>query len=158
MRVPSSAPAGQAARRRLLAAGAALPALFATRRVAAQVDPLDPQVWVVTGGRRVTPGRVTLTLPDLAENGNAVPMRISVASPMTPADHVRAIHVFSERNPVANVASFHLGPRAGRAEVASRIRLAGTQRVHAVAALSDGTFWSDTREVTVGVPACTEGG
>jgi sulfur-oxidizing protein SoxY len=144
-------------RRAFLAAAAALPVAIASRRVRAQIDPLDPQVWVVTGGRKVTPGRVKLELPALAENGNSVPMRVSVASPMTAVDHVRAIHLFSERNPVRNMASFHLGPRAGRAEVATRVRLAGTQRLHAVAELSDGTFWSDTREIEVSLAACTDG-
>jgi sulfur-oxidizing protein SoxY len=145
-------------RRGALAAGLALPLAVVSRRVLAEVDPLDPDIWVFTGGRRVTPGRVTLELPALAENGNAVAMRVRVQSPMSAADHVTAIHLFSERNPVRRIASFHLGPRAGRAEVSSRIRLARTQRVHAVAAMSDGTFWSDTRDVEVGVPACTEGG
>lgn len=145
-------------RRSALAAGLALPLAVVSRRVLAEIDPLDPDVWVFTAGRRVTPGRVTLELPALAENGNAVAMRVRVQSPMTAADHVTAIHLFSERNPVRRIASFHLGPRAGRAEVTSRIRLARTQRVHAVAAISDGTFWSDTRDVEVGVPACTEGG
>jgi sulfur-oxidizing protein SoxY len=150
--------APRAGRRRALAAALALPAAIVSRRVAAQIDPLDPQVWVVTGGRKVTPGRVTLELPTLAENGNVVPMKVRVQSPMTAQDHVVAIHLFSERNPVRNMASFYLGPRAGRAEVSSRVRLARSQRVHAVAVMSDGTFWSDTREVEVGVPACTEGG
>jgi sulfur-oxidizing protein SoxY len=144
-------------RRSFLVAAVAMPVLIASRRVAAQVDPLDPQVWVVTGGRKVTPGRVTLELPQLAENGNSVPMKVSVQSPMSAADHVQAIHLFSEKNPVRDMASFYLGPRAGRAEVSSRIRLAGTQRIHAVAALSDGTFWSDTREIVVSIAACTDG-
>jgi sulfur-oxidizing protein SoxY len=112
----------------------------------------------VVGDARVTAGRVTLELPPLSENGNAVPLAVSVESPMTEADHVRAIHVFTEKNPLPDVVSFHLGPRAGRANVATRIRLADTQTVVAVVELSDGSFWSDRASVTVTLAACLEGG
>jgi sulfur-oxidizing protein SoxY len=83
-------------------------------------------------------------------------MKVSVESPMTEADHVKSIHLFSERNPVPRMASFHLGPRAGRAEVSSRVRLAGSQRVTAVAELSDGSFWSDSAHVQVTLSACMD--
>jgi len=101
-------------------------------------------------------GRVKLELPELAENGNVVPLRISVDSPMTAADHVDTIYVFSERNPVSNVVRFHLGPRSGRAQVMTSIRLAGTQRITAVARMSDGSLWSGAANVVVTQAACID--
>ena len=122
----------------------------------AQVDPLDPLVRIVTNGAPVRKGKVKIELPQLADNGNSVPIRITVDSPMTASDHVKSIHLYSERNPVPNMANFYLGPRAGRAEINSRVRLAGSQRVTAVAQLSDGTFWSDTAPIVVTLSACLD--
>jgi sulfur-oxidizing protein SoxY len=110
----------------------------------------------VVGSARVTPGKVKLELPPLSENGNAVPLTVSVESAMTEAEHVRAIHLFTEKNPQPNVASFFLGPRAGRARVATRIRLADTQTVVAISELSDGSFWSGSADVVVTLAACLE--
>ena len=102
-------------------------------------------------------GKVRLDLPPLIENGNTVPMTVSVDSPMTEADHVKAIHVFNEKNPQPNVLSVRLGPRAGKAAISSRIRLADSQKVIAIAQMSDGSFWSDEIEVIVTLAACLEG-
>lgn len=110
----------------------------------------------VVGSARVNPGKVKLEMPPLSENGNAVPLTVSVESPMTEADHVRAIHLFTEKNPQPDVASFFLGPRAGRARVATRIRLADTQTVIAISELSDGSFWSGSADVVVTLAACLE--
>jgi sulfur-oxidizing protein SoxY len=121
-----------------------------------QTVPLEGLLQSATRGAAARRGRVRLELPVLAENGNAVPMKVTVESPMTVSDHVKAIHLLSERNPVRNMATFHLGPRAGRAEVASRVRLAGSQRVVAVAELSDGSFWYDVAEVNVTASACMD--
>lgn len=110
----------------------------------------------VTGGAPVNPGKVTLELPPLSENGHLVPLAVRVQSPMTQADHVRAIHVFTEKNPLPNVVSFRLGPRAGRAAVSTRVRLADTQSVTAIAELSDGSFWSVSAHVVVTLAACLE--
>jgi sulfur-oxidizing protein SoxY len=110
----------------------------------------------VTRGAPLNPGKVTLELPPLSENGHVVPMRVAVASPMTEADHVRAIHVFTEKNPQPYVASFRLGPRAGRAVVNTRVRLADTQSVTAIAELSDGSYWSASANVVVTLAACLE--
>jgi sulfur-oxidizing protein SoxY len=122
----------------------------------AQVDPLDPLVQALANGAPVRRGKVTLVLPQLADNGNSVPIRITVDSPMTPADHVKSIHLYSERNPVPNMANFYLGPRAGKAEINSRVRLAGSQRVTAVAKLSDGSFWFDAAPIVVTLSACLD--
>ena len=110
-----------------------------------------------TGGAPARPGRVKLAVPPLVDNGNAVALGVSVSSPMLPGDHVRRIAVFNEKNPQPHVATFHLGPRAGRAEVATRMRLADSQRVVALAELSDGTYWSDSADVIVTLAACLEG-
>jgi sulfur-oxidizing protein SoxY len=110
----------------------------------------------VTGSAVVRAGRVKLDVPPLVENGNTVPMLVSVTSPMTAEDHVRSIHVFVEKNPQPNVGNFVLGPRAGRAQVSTRIRLADSQKVVAIAKMSDGSFWSATVDVVVTLAACTE--
>jgi sulfur-oxidizing protein SoxY len=101
-------------------------------------------------------GKVKLQLPPIVENGNTVPLTVSIESPMTEADHVESIHIFNQKNPQPYVASFHLGPRAGKASVATRIRLADSQRIVAIARLSDGSFWSDSADVIVTLAACTE--
>ena len=110
----------------------------------------------VVGEAPIRRGRVKLDVPPLIDNGNVVPLSVSVESPMTPSDHVKAIHVLTERNPLPNVASFHLGPRAGRARVATRVRLADTGTVLAIAQLSDGSYWSDSAHVVVTLSACLE--
>jgi sulfur-oxidizing protein SoxY len=110
----------------------------------------------VVGTATVKKGKVHLDLPPLVENGNTVALAVKVESPMTQADHVKAIHVFSEKNPQPYVASFYLGPRAGRASVATRVRLADTQTVVAICEMSDGSFWSDSANTVVTLAACTE--
>lgn len=110
----------------------------------------------VVGNATVRPGKVKLDVPPLVENGNTVPLTVSVVSPMTPEDHVASIHVFNEKNPQPNVGNFYLGARAGRAQVSTRIRLADTQRITAIAKLSDGSFWSTTADVVVTLAACVE--
>jgi sulfur-oxidizing protein SoxY len=124
----------------------------------AHVSTTDPLVFSLTKGKAVFPGRVRLELPKLAENGHSVPMTVRVDSPMSAAEHVRAVHLISEKNPVREMASFQLGPHSGRAEVGSRIRLNGSQRVVAIAELSDGSFWSDAVDIAVLEAACTEDG
>jgi sulfur-oxidizing protein SoxY len=111
----------------------------------------------VVGSAPVRVGKVKLDVPPLIDNGNSVALSVAVESPMTPADHVRAIHVFTEQNPQPNVISVRFGPRAGRARLATRVRLADTQTVIAIAQLSDGSFWSDSAEVVVTLSACLEG-
>jgi sulfur-oxidizing protein SoxY len=110
----------------------------------------------VVGEAAVQAGKVKLEIPPLVENGNTVPMTVSVSSPMTPDDYVRSIHVFNEKNPQPNIGNFHLGPRAGRAQVSTRIRLADSQKIVAIAHLADGSFWSVSADVVVTLAACTE--
>ena len=101
-------------------------------------------------------GRVKLELPVLADNGNSVPMKIAVESPMTEADHVNLVRLISERNPERQMAVFHFGPRSGAAEVTSRVRLAGSQTVTAIAEMSDGSQWMDSAHVQVTLSACVD--
>ena len=112
----------------------------------------------ITRGAAVKPGRVSVVMPELAENGNTVALTVSVESPMTVANHVKAIHIVADKNPIARVVTMHLNPRAGRAKVSTNIRLATTQVVTAIAEMSDGRYWSGTREVVVTLAACLEAG
>ncbi len=99
---------------------------------------------------------VSLEAPILADNGSLVPVQIQVASPMSGPDHVTHIYVLSQRNPVTQMAVFHLGPWNGRAEVSTRVRLAGTQQVVALARLSNGEFRYQQMEVVITESACVD--
>lgn len=110
----------------------------------------------ILGNAQPRMGRVNLEISPLVENGNLVPMSVSVDSPMTATDFVKAIHVIAEGNPLPNIVSFYFGARAGRAQVATRIRLQTSQRLWAVAEMSDGSFWQGSAEVLVTLAACTE--
>ena len=110
----------------------------------------------VTGGAVINRGRVKLNVPPLVENGHLVPLGVTVESPMTANDFVSEIHVFTEKNPLPEMISFFLGPRAGRASIATRVRLADTENVVAIARLSDGSWWSDMQFVIVTLAACLE--
>jgi sulfur-oxidizing protein SoxY len=153
----------QATRRRFLidtacvAGGFAVAAVIATGPARATPATMRTAMKNVVGEASVRKGKVTIDLPPLIENGNTVSLTVAVESPMTTANHVKAIHVFNEKNPQPNVVSIHLGPRAGKASVATRIRLADSQRVVAIAEMSDGSFWSDETEVVVTLAACLEG-
>ena len=110
----------------------------------------------VVGEAPVRTGKVRLDIPPLVENGNTVPITVTVTSPMTADDYVKSIHVFNEKNPQPNVGNFFLGPRAGRAQISTRIRLADSQKVVVIARLSDNSFWSVSADVIVTLAACTE--
>ena len=138
----------------LAAAGAA--SLGSVPAAASTPGQMERAIRQVIGEAEVRKGKVTLDLPPLVENGNTVPLTVIVDSPMTKADHVKAIHVFNEKNPQPNVVSMQLGPRAGKAHVSTRVRLAGTQTLTAIAEMSDGTYWSDSQEVIVTLAACLE--
>lgn len=107
-----------------------------------------------TGGKAAADGKVTLAMPEIAENGNTVPLSISVDSPMTADNYVKRVIVISEGNPRPEVATFNFSPRSGVAEASSRMRLAKTQNVIAVAELSDGSFHMTKRQVKVTIGGC----
>ena len=144
-------------RRKLLEAGAGLAALIAVRPALATPDAMKTAIAGFTGGAPVTSGKVTLEVAQLVDNGNAVPVTVRVDSAMTAADHVTAIAVFNEKNPQPDMVRFTLGPRSGKAVVTTRVRLATSQRLSAVARMSDGSFWSGTADVIVTLAACVEG-
>ncbi|MCC6890364.1 MAG: SoxY-related AACIE arm protein [Hyphomicrobiales bacterium] len=139
-----------------LAGGLALTPLLSADPAAATPAAMQAAIKAVVGDAPLSTGRIKIELPPLVENGNAVPLGIAVDSAMSDADHVKSIHIFTEKNPQPHVAVFHLGPRAGSATVATRMRLADTQMVTAIAAMSDGTFWRDDVEVVVTLAACLE--
>jgi sulfur-oxidizing protein SoxY len=151
-------PIEAATRRRFLAvAGGVALAPFLVRRPARGTPAtMAAAIREVVGEAQVNEGKVTLELPPLVENGNAVPMTVAVESPMSAADHVKAIHVFNEKNPQPYIATFRLGPRVGKAKVSTRVRLADSQTVVAIAELSDGSFWSASADMIVTLAACIE--
>jgi sulfur-oxidizing protein SoxY len=107
-----------------------------------------------TGGKEAKAGRVSLDLPEIAENGNTVPLGVSVESPMTEADYVKRVIVVADANPNAGVATFHFSPASGVAEASTRMRLSKTQNVIAVAEMSDGSFYMTKRQVKVTIGGC----
>ena len=145
-------------RRRALAAmlGLATAPFVAGKSANAAIESLAAEIQKVIGTRPLTPGRIELEIPRLADNGHSVPLKITVQSPMSASDHVTSITLLSERNPRPLMATFHFGPRAGKAVVSTRVRLNGTQRLLAIAQLSDGTCWSATAEVVVTESACLD--
>jgi sulfur-oxidizing protein SoxY len=146
-------------RRRFLGQTAAivvLPFGFPFGSALATPEAMAEAIRKVVGDAAVTEGRVTLDLPPLIENGNTVPLVVSVESPMTVADHVKAIHVFNEKNPQPNVFSARLSARNGKATVGTRIKLGDSQKIVAIAETSDGRFWSASADVIVTLAACLE--
>jgi sulfur-oxidizing protein SoxY len=110
----------------------------------------------IVGEAELRQGKIVLDIPSLVENGNAVPLSLSVDSPMSASDHVKGIHIVNEKNPQPQVISVALGPRAGRARLATRIKLADSQKVVAIAEMSDGSFWTASADVIVTLAACIE--
>lgn len=108
----------------------------------------------VIGNKTANEGRVNITLPEIAENGGVVPMKVAVESPMTAGDHVKAVHLFADGNPLPEIANYHFGPHNGKADFALRIRLAKTQKIVAVAEMSDGRVFIARREVKVTLGGC----
>ena len=108
----------------------------------------------IIGGKPTKSGRVHLKLPPIAENGNTVPMTVSVDSPMTANDYVKAVHVVADGNPRPEIASFYFSPMSGKPEVATRIRMAKTQNIIAVAEMSDGTLYRASKNVKVTIGGC----
>jgi sulfur-oxidizing protein SoxY len=136
--------------------GSAIATLLPLVPAHATPETMQAAIREVTKGAKVNAGKVKLDLPPLVENGNAVPLTVTVDSPMTAADHVKAIHVFNEKNPQPHVLHATLGPRAGRAVMSARIKLNDSQRIIAIAELSDGTFWTGGADIVVTLAACVE--
>lgn len=144
-------------RRVLVSAGGLIAFVAAPPATSATPSTMAAAMREALGDLPINDGRVHMEISALVDNGNSAPLIIRVDSPMTASDHVAGIYVFSEQNPSSNVVRFLLGPRCGRAEVRTRIRLAATQRLVAVARMSDATLWSGTAEVIVTQAACIDG-
>ena len=130
--------------------------LLAVHKAEATPAAMQAAIKNIVGNADIGRGKITLDIPPLVENGNTVPLTITVESPMTATDYVKAIHVFNEKNPQPNVIGIHLGPRAGKAKIATRIRLADSQKVVAIAQMSDGSYWTESVDVIVTLAACLE--
>jgi sulfur-oxidizing protein SoxY len=144
-----------ATRRAVVIGGIA--ATIATEQARATPEQKRAAMRNVVGEASVRKGRVQLDVPPVVENGNMVSLVVAVDSAMTESDYVKTIHVFNEKNPQPYVIAVHLSPRAGKAKIATRIRLADSQTLTAVAEMSDGTFWSASADVVVTLAACVEG-
>ncbi len=148
-------------RRRILLAGAAgWPLSFAGPPVRAVVESealAVPAYKAFLNGRTAEGGRLTLDIPRIADNGNVVPVKLAMRGPFSAGAEVRSVHLFSEKNPVPQMAVFHFPVPTSRIEIESRVRLAGTQRLAAVATLADGRLFSAWADVTVTVSACLDG-
>lgn len=122
----------------------------------AKKEDADEAIKKIIGGAPIKDGKVTLTIPPLVENGNLVVLKVSVDSPMTANDYVKTIHVIAEANPSPNIFTVYLTPRSGTANVTTRVRLADSQRVWAIAQMSNGSFWRGSAQTLVTLSACTE--
>jgi sulfur-oxidizing protein SoxY len=129
---------------------------FSPSFVFAKKEDADELIRKITGNAKIQEGRVTLTIPPLVENGNLVVLKVSVDSPMTVNDYVKTIHVIAEGNPLPNIFTAYLTPRSGTANITTRVRLADSQRVWAIAQMSNGSFWQGWSETSVTLSACTE--
>jgi sulfur-oxidizing protein SoxY len=143
-----------ATRRQVIAASALM--FLAVRPARALDAPLQQAIRAWAGSATPRGGRVTLTVAELIDNGNLVPLNVRVVSPMTPTDHVQEIMLLNERNPGRELVRFQLSPVNGRAEVSTRVRLATSQHLVALARMSDGSVWQHTIEVVVTLAACIE--
>jgi sulfur-oxidizing protein SoxY len=144
-------------RRQALALGAGTAVLtLAGKLDPALASPQDAEAEIAkfTGGKVAEKGKISIDLPEIAENGNTVPLSIVVNSPMEPNNYVSDILVLADGNPRPGVAHFRLTPMAGRAEAATRIRLASTQDIIVVAKTSDGKFFTDQKQVKVTIGGC----
>lgn len=140
----------------LTLAAAATPALAQRSTRFQPAQDIKPLIEQLTKGAAIESGGIEIELPQIAENGNSVPMRVKVDHAMAPVDFVSAVHIIAERNPRPLVASFHLKPDSGRAEVSTRVRLAGTQKVTVLAGMSDGRFRMAQTDVLVTSAACLD--
>jgi sulfur-oxidizing protein SoxY len=143
-------------RRAALALALGAPLTLAIRPASATPEEMEAAIDEFTGGANLQEGRVTLDIPQLSENGNSVPMTVSVDSPMTEADHVEEIAVFNARNPLPDIVRFRPTPAMGEARLSTRIRLGETQTIRAVARMNDGSHWTGSISVIVTAPACLE--
>ena len=133
---------------------AAAAAAIAPRLAFADAAAVETAIKKLFDGKTFAEGRVKLDVPEIAENGLVVPINVSVESPMTEADHVKAIHVFADGNPLPGVISLKFTPEAGRAAASARMRLAQTQNIICLAEMSDGKIFTAKAQVKVTIGGC----
>lgn len=129
---------------------------FSPGTVFAKPEDAHAAIKTITGGAAIKEGRVKLIIPPLVENGNLVVLTVTVESPMTANNYVKSIHIVAEGNPVPNIFTAYLTPRSGKANLTTRVRLADSQLVWAIAQMNDGSFWQGSAETLVTLSACTE--
>lgn len=134
----------------------ALGVWFSPLTAFAKKEDADKAIQAITGGKPIRDGKVNLVIPPLVENGNLVVLKVSVDSSMTANDYVKSIHIIAEGNPLPNIVTVYLSPRSGTANVTTRVRLADSQTVWAIAQMSDGSFYQGHAETLVTLSACTE--
>lgn len=137
-----------------IGAGAIAATILGPTGPAFAANDFDDLIKKFTGGKTAAQGRIKLDLPEIAENGNTVPMTVMVESPMTPQSHVTEVLVVADGNPRAGVATFHFSPASGVAEANTRIRLATTQNIVAIAKMNDGSFFTASKQVKVTIGGC----
>jgi sulfur-oxidizing protein SoxY len=142
----------------LIGAGAAGGFTLLSRAASATTGLRNEVLNELTKGASVETGKVTLTIPGVAENGLSVYTIVDGESPMTEEDHVRFVHILAENNPIARLFTASFTPASGIAKVATNIRLGGSQEITALAEMSDGSFWQDRKPVIVTIAACIDGG
>jgi sulfur-oxidizing protein SoxY len=143
-----------ASRRRALGVLLAGASILVVRPATATPDELTAAMRETFGERSIARGKVKLTMPRLAENGSVVPVTVSVDSPMTPHDYVKSVYLFAEKNHIPRILDAQFGPYNGKAVLTSRVRVATSQQITAVAALSDDSLWSDAVDVEVVTSDC----
>lgn len=135
-------------------AATAVAAFFGSQHALATVEDLNAAIAEFAGGAEPGEGPLTLTTPEIAENGNSVPVSVLVESPMTEDDHVQSVIILAEENPLPNVATFHFSAMSGEAKASTRMRLAKTQNVVAVAKMSNGDVYKVSNNVKVTIGGC----
>jgi len=143
-------------RRQFVVAASAGTAALVAGLSAANANPEKAAEYIkkLTDGASMMEGKIKVTLPEIAENGNTVPVKIAVESPMSASDYVKTVHLVSEQNPGPEIASFHFTPASGKAKAAARVRLAKTQNVVGIAVMSNGKIYMSKSLVKVTIGGC----
>jgi len=135
-------------------AAAIFAAVLAPRLAVATEEAVAAELDKLYAGKPMAAGRIRLDLPEIAENGLVVPINIAVESPMSETDYVKAVHVFADGNPLPQVVTYHFTPACGVAAASTRMRLAQTQNVVAVAEMADGSLYTAKAQVKVTIGGC----
>ena len=137
-----------------LAAIAGLTAVLAPKMVFADEAAVAAEIKKLYGDKKLDSGKIKLDVPEIAENGLVVPVNVEVESPMTDKDYVKAVYLFAEGNPVAQIATFRFSPMSPKAAASIRVRLAQSQNIIAIAEMSGGEFYTARKEVKVTIGGC----